>query len=48
MKISIKHYDETLTIETERDDLKFDEFMDLIKRLSISMYSEEIVNKYWQ
>ena len=48
MKISIKHYTETLTIEDERDDLKFDEFMDLIKRLSVAMYSEEVVNKYWQ
>ena len=48
MKISVKHYEEEITIENKRDDLTFIEFMDMIKRLSISMYSEKLVNEYWE
>lgn len=48
MRISVKHYEEEITIENERDDLTIEEFMDMIKRLSISIYSETLVNKYWE
>ena len=47
MKISIKHYDEEVTISSKRDDLNFEEFMDMIKRLSIALYSETVVEEYW-
>lgn len=47
MKISVKHYDEKITISSERDDLKLDEFMDMFKRLAISIYSEKLVEDYW-
>lgn len=47
MKITIEHYDETISIETKYDDLTISEYMDLIKRLSISIYSEELVNQFW-
>ena len=47
MKISVKHYDEEITISSERDDLKLDEFMDMFKRLAISLYSESLVEDYW-
>ena len=47
MKISVKHYDEEVTISNERDDLNFDEYMDMIKRLSVALYSESVVNEYW-
>jgi hypothetical protein len=47
MKISVKHYDEKVTISSKRDDLKLNEFMDMFKRLAISIYSEELVENYW-
>ena len=48
MKISIKHYDQKFTISNEREDLTIDEFMDMFKRLAIALYSEELVDKYWE
>lgn len=47
MKISVKHYDEEITISSKRDDLKLNEFMDMFKRLAISIYSEKLVEDYW-
>ncbi len=34
MKITVEHYDEKISIETKRDDLSFDEFMDQLKRVA--------------
>ena len=47
MKISVKHYDEEVTISSERDDLKLDEFMDMVERLATAIYSEKMVKDYW-
>ena len=46
MKISVKHYDEEITISSKRDDLNLNEFMDMFKRLAISIYSEKLVEDY--
>ena len=34
MKITVEHYDEKVSIETANDDVTFDEFMELIRKLS--------------
>jgi hypothetical protein len=47
MKISVKHYDEKITISSERDDLKLDEFMDMFHKLAVALYNEELVDSYW-
>ena len=48
MKITIKHYDEKMSVEINRDDLTFDEYFDLIKRMSISIYSEATWNEHFE
>ena len=47
MKISIESYGIKRTLETEKDDLTFDEFMENIKDLSKSMYHEDTIKDYW-
>lgn len=47
MKITIEHYNVKRTIETEHDDLHFNDFMDLFLELARGMYSEDLVNNYF-
>ncbi len=47
MKITIDHYNVKRTIETEHDDLTFNEFMDLFLALTKSIYNEELINDYF-
>ena len=47
MKITIEHYDEKVSIETKRDDLTFDEFMEIQKRILCAIYNPKTVEKYW-
>lgn len=48
MKITIKHYERTYSIDLGADDIKFDEFMETVKDLSRAIWSEQLVNEYWQ
>ena len=48
MKISVKHYDEEITISKERDDLTFVEYMDMVQKISVAIFGEHLVNDYWE
>ena len=48
MKIIIKHYERTYSIDLGHDDVVFDEFMETMKDLSKALWSEETINKYWE
>ena len=48
MKIAIQHYERTYIIDLGADDIKFDEFMETVKDLSRAIWSEQLVNEYWQ
>ena len=48
MKITVEHYDEKVSIETEHDDVSFQDFMDLIQRISYGVgYHEETINEWF-
>jgi len=47
MKITIKHYDKTYSINIDRDDLHIDETIELIQDLLKSIYSEDLIKKHW-
>jgi len=48
MKITVKHYDEKVSIERENDDIDFTEFMDLVKKVAHAVgYSNETIDKYF-
>jgi hypothetical protein len=49
MKLSHEAYGRTVTIETKHDDVVFEEWMDLLKTLTISAtYEEEHWNLYFE
>lgn len=48
MKITIKHYEKTYSIDLGHDDVVFDEFMETVKDLSKAMWSEGTVDEYWE
>ena len=48
MKITVKHYDEKVSIERENDDLSFTEFMDLVKKVAHGVgYADETINEWF-
>jgi len=48
MKITVEYYDEKISIETKDDDITFDEFMDMQKRIAKAIYSDKLVDDYWR
>lgn len=46
MKITVEHYDEKMSVEINRDDLSFDEYLELIRKISVSIYSEKTWNEW--
>ena len=48
MKITVEHYDEKVSIERENDDLDFDEFMELVRRVARAAgYSSETIDEWF-
>ena len=49
MKITVEHYDQKISVETDHDDLTFNEFMDLIEKLSYSLgYSVDTIKEWFK
>jgi len=48
MKITVEHYDEKVSIETANDDVTFDEFMELIRKLSHGVgYGDKTIEEWF-
>jgi len=47
MKITVEHYDQKTSIEVERNDLTVDEYMELVRRISVSIYSESLLKDWF-
>jgi len=48
MKITVEHYDEKVSIERESDDIDFNEFMGLVKKVAHGVgYSGETIDKWF-
>lgn len=48
MKITVEHYDEKLSIETNHDDVTFEEFMELIKKVAYGVgYHSETIEEWF-
>ena len=46
MKITVEHYNEKVSIETDHDDVTFDEFVILIERLSYCIgYHHDVIQE---
>jgi hypothetical protein len=48
MKITVKHYDQTIIIEEKRDDLTLGEMIEIFKRVLGAMgYHPDTINEYF-
>ena len=46
-KITLQAYDEKFSIEKDYPDVTFDDYMEMVRKISIAMYSEYLWDKYW-
>ena len=47
-KITVQYYDNIISFEKESSDVSFDEFMDMVKKITSSIYSPELWDNYWE
>lgn len=48
MKITVEQYDEKVSIETKNDDLNFNEFMELVKKIAHGVgYADGTINEWF-
>ena len=49
MKITVEHYDQKISIETDYDDLSYEDFMDLIEKISYSLgYPVDMIKEWFE
>ena len=49
MKITVEHYDQKISIETDYDDLTYEDFMDLIEKISYSLgYPVDMIKEWFE
>lgn len=49
MKITVEHYDQKISVETKQDDLSYEEFMDLIEKISYSLgYGVDTIKEWFK
>ena len=47
-RITIEHWDNKYVIEKDHSDLMFDEYMEMLRSLTVLIYSKEQWNKYFE
>jgi hypothetical protein len=48
MKITVEHYDEKVSIETKHDDLNFNEFMELVRKVAHGVgYADGTIDEWF-
>lgn len=47
MKITVEHYDQKISVETNHDDLTYEDFMELIEKISYSLGYDVGTIKEW-
>jgi hypothetical protein len=48
MKITIKHYEKTYSLDLGTDEVSFDKFMEAVKDLSKVLWGAELIDEYWE
>ena len=49
MKVTVEQYDQKISVETKHDDLTYEDFMDLIEKISYSLgYGVDTVKEWFQ
>lgn len=48
MKITVEHYEQKVSIETKHDDLTFEEFMELVRKVAHGLgYGNETISDWF-
>lgn len=48
MKITVKHYEEKVSVETKYDDVTFEDFMELVRKVAHAVgYSTATINEWF-
>ncbi len=47
MKVTVEHYDQKVSVETKHDDLTYEDFMELIEKISYSLGYDVDTIKEW-
>ena len=49
MKITVEHYDEKVSIETQHDDLTFKDFMELVRKIAHGVgYADKTIDEWFE
>jgi len=49
MKITVEHYEEKVSIETKHDDLSFNDFMELVRKVAYGLgYGNETIEEWFE
>ncbi len=49
MKITVEHYDEKVSIERKNDDVSFDEFMELVRKVAHGVgYADKTIDEWFE
>ena len=47
-RITIEHWDEKLTVELDRSDITFDEYIEMFRRISNAVFPPGTVNEFFE
>ena len=49
MKVTVEQYDQKISVETNHDDLKYEDFIELIEKISYSLgYSVDTIKEWFK
>jgi len=49
MKITVEHYEEKISIETKHDDLSFNDFMELVRKVAHGLgYGSKTIEEWFE
>ena len=48
LRITVEHYDSKITIEKDRSDVFFDDYMEMLKVVTSAIYTRELWDEYFE
>jgi hypothetical protein len=45
--ITVKHWDEPISISKDHSDITFDDFMEMVRQIAVAIYSEKLFVDYF-
>ena len=48
LKITVEHSGETISLSSDKPNLHFDDFMEMLKTIAGHIYTQELWDNYWK